>query len=420
MASFGIPLSGLIASQAQLQSVSNNLANIDTVGYKDTTLQFSDVYAQSSILNGADNPVQTGLGVSTAETSRDFSNGVTSETDVASNMALSGNGFFVLQSTGGTQSYTRAGDFTSNSSGELVTADGQYVMGYPAVDGVVDTSAPLQTLQVGLGSITPATATTSMNITANLNSSAAADTTSSFSTDLAVYDSLGTSHELNVNYTKTGTNSWSYSVTIPTADLSPTTPATTSTTTTVANGTFTFDSSGTLTSPTGDIPISIPSLADGAASLNVKWNLDGSTGTPTITQTATASTTSAKTQNGQQSGTLLSYSVASDGTIEGAYSNSQTVAIGQVAIANFSNTQGLLAVGNNNYQATTGSGAALVGTANTGGRGTIKGGYVESSNVDTAAEFAKMIVAQQAYQANAKTVTTLDNISQSTIQMITG
>lgn len=412
MASFGIPLSGLIASQAQLQSVSNNLANIDTVGYKDTTLAFSDVYAQSSTLNGADDPVQTGLGVTTAETSRDFSTGATSDTGVASNMALSGNGFFVVDSASGTQSYTRAGDFTANNAGDLVTADGQYVMGYPAVNGVVDTGAPLQTLQVGLGSVTPATATTNMSVTANLDSSATADTTSSFSTELPVYDSLGTSHELSVNYTKTGTNTWSYSVNVPTADTG-------STSTEVANGTFTFDSSGTLTSPTGSIKFSIPTLTDGAAPINIAWNLDSSTGTPTITQTDTASTTSAKTQNGQESGTLLSYTVASDGTIEGAYSNSQTVAIGQVAVANFSNTEGLQAVGSNNYQATTGSGTALIGTANTGGRGTIQGGYVESSNVDTAAEFAKMIVAQQAYQANAKTVTTLDNISQTTIQMVT-
>ena len=182
---------------------------------------------------------------------------------------------------------------------------------------------------------------------------------------------------------------------------------------------MTFNSSGTLTSPTGSIAFSIPTLADGASSMNISLDLDGSTGTPTITQTDTASTTSANTQNGQASGTLTSYAVSSDGTIEGTYSNGQTTALGQVAVANFSNTQGLLAIGNNDYQATAGSGAALIGTANTGGRGTIEGGYTEGSNVDTAAEFAKMIVAQQAYQANAKSVHTLATISQTTIQMLT-
>ena len=411
MGSFGIPLSGLIASQAQLQSVSNNLANIDTVGYKDTTQSFSDVFAQSSTLNGANDPVQTGLGVKTAQTSTDFSDGATSETGVPSNMALSGNGFFVVQNASGTQSYTRAGDFTANTAGQLVTADGQDVMGYPATNGVVDTAAQLQPLQVGLGSVTPPTATTSMQITANLDSSAATGT--SFTTELPVYDSLGTSHELSVDYTKTGTNTWSYSINVPTTDTG-------ATSTEVANGTLAFSSSGTLTNPTGNIAFSVPTLADGAAPMNVTWNLDGSTGTtPTITQTDTASTTSASTQNGQQSGTLANYAVSSSGVVEGTYTNGQTVALGQVAVADFSNTQGLLAVGNNNYQATAGSGTALIGTANTGGRGTITGGYVEASNVDTAAEFAKMIVAQQAYQANAKSVTTLDTISQTTIQMLT-
>lgn len=411
MASFGIPLSGLIASQAQLQSVSNNLANIDTVGYKDSSLSFSDVFAQSSTLNGADDPVQTGLGVTTAQTSTDFSDGATSETEVSSNMALSGNGFFVVQSPGGTQDYTRAGDFTTNNSGQLVAASGQYVMGYPAVNGVVNTSAPLQPLQVGLGSETAATATTTMQITANLDSSAATGT--SFTTELPVYDSLGTSHELSVDYTKTGTNTWSYSVNVPTTDTG-------ATSTSVASGTMTFNSTGALTSPTGSIAISIPSLADGASAMNITWNLNGSSGTPMITQADSTSTTSASAQNGQASGTLTSYTVASDGTIEGTYSNGQTAALGQVAVANFANDEGLLAVGSNNYQATSSSGPALVGTANTGGRGTITGGYVEESNVDTAAEFAKMIVAQQAYQANAKSVTTLDTISQTTISMVSG
>ena len=350
MASFGIPLSGLIASQAQLQSVSNNLSNIDTVGYKDSTLAFSDVFAQSSTLNGADDPVQTGLGVKTAQTSTDFADGATSETGVASNMALSGNGFFVVRSSSGEQSYTRAGDFTANNDGELVTADGQYVMGYPAVNGVVNTSATLQPLQVGLGSVTPATATTTMNITANLESSAATGT--SFTSELPVYDSLGTSHELSVTYTKAGNNSWKYSIDVPTADTG-------ATTTQVASGTLTFDSSGTLTAPTGNIKFTVPALADSAAPLNISWNLNSSAGTPTITQTDTASTTSASTQDGRASGTLTSYTVSSDGTIEGTYSNGQTSALGQVAVANFSNTQGLLRAGNNDYQTTAGSGGAL-------------------------------------------------------------
>jgi len=410
MSAFAIPLSGLIASQNQLQSVSNNLANLDTVGYKDQNVSFSDLFAQSTASSGAGNPFQQGLGVATSQTTSDFSGGTPSATGVPSNMALTGNGLFVTQTTNGTQAYTRAGDFTTNTQGQLVTAGGDLVMGYGAINGVVQTTGALQPLQVGVGSVIPATATTQFQITANLNASSPTGTT--FASSLPVYDSLGTSHELSVNYTKTGPNTWSYSVDMPTADTG-------ATSTQLASGSLTFDSSGNLTAPTGTVAISIPSFADNAAAMNLTWNLADASGNPTLTQTNLASSTTAAPQNGQASGTLLSYAVGADGTIEGTYSNNQTRALGQVAVASFINMQGLANIGNNDYQVTAGSGAAQIGIAGTGGRGTITGGSIEASNVDVAAEFAKMIVAQQAYSANAKTVTTMDQISQATIQMIT-
>ena len=409
MSFFGVPLSGLIASQDQLQSVSNNLANLDTVGYKDQTTSFSDIFAQSSLLNGANNPIQTGLGVKPSQTDSDFTDGAQSATGVASNMALSGNGFFVTQTSGGATAYTRAGDFTSNSTGQLTTPSGDLVLGYPAVNGVVSTTGILQPLQIGIGSVIPASATTNFNLSTNLSSSAAVGDT--FSSTTPVYDSLGTSHVLTVDYTKTGTNTWSYTVNVPTTDTG-------ASSTQVASGNLSFDNSGNLTSPTGSVAISIPSFTDGAASMNLNWNLADASGNSSITQTNLASSTSATTQDGRASGTLTSYSVSSNGTIEGTFSNGQTSALGQVAVATFANTQGLLRTGNNDYQVTAGSGAANVGVAGTGGRGVITGGSVEASNVDVAAEFAKMITAQQAYQANAKTVTTLDQISQATLQMI--
>ena len=412
MSFFGVPLSGLLASQTQLQAVSNNLANLDTVGFKDQTASFSDVFAQSSLNNGTNDPVQTGLGVNASQSTSDFTDGALSATGISSNMALSGNGFFVTQDSRGVTDYTRAGDFTANSNGELTTPSGETVMGYPAVNGVVNTSAPLQTLQIALGSAITATQTANFGVSANLNASAATGTT--FSSTTPVYDSLGVSHVLTVNYTKAADNQWNYSVNMPTAD----TGATTSTLTT---GTLNFDASGNLQIPAGGstVPIKVAGFTDGAATMNLTWNLADSTGAPTITQTSLASTTTATTQDGRAAGTLTSYTAQSDGTIQGTYSNGQTIALGQVAVAEFSNTQGLVRVGDNNYQATSGSGTAQVGVAGTGGRGVITGGSVESSNVDVAAEFAKMIVAQQAYQANAKTVTTLDQISQATIQMIT-
>jgi len=433
MGSFSTPLSGLTAAQGQLQSVSNNLANINTDGYKDQTLSFADVFSQTGVTNGSGDPLQTGSGVKISDTNSDFTEGSLNVTGTASNMALSGNGFFVTQSASGLPDYTRAGDFTTNKEGQIVTPDGELLLGYPATNGVVSTAAPLGPLQVGTGVTSPTVASTTFNISANLNaSSAVGDTASS---TLPVYDSTGSAHSVSVTYTMTGPNTWTYDVTIPSADL---TPAPAGATTTVASGTLNFSSSGVLTStePTGGTatvpastgisftvppaavpPAAAPILSDGAAPLALTWNLE-TNGGPTITQTATASTTSATSTNGFPSGTLQTYAVQTDGTIEGTFSSGQTLALGQVAVASFSNNQGLVAIGDNNYNATAASGAAVVGVAGTGGRGTVIGGSVEESNVNIATEFAKLIVAQQAYSANAKTITTFNQVSQATIAML--
>lgn len=410
MAYFGVPLSGLIASQDQLQSVSNNLANLDTVGFKDQTVSFSDLFAQSSLVNATNDPIQTGLGVLPAQTYSDFTDGGTSATGIATNMALTGNGLFVVKGLDGNTSYTRAGNFSTNSDGYLTTPHGELVMGYASANGTSATSGVLQPLKVGLGTTTPAVATTNFQLPGNLSASAANGAT--FSSSTPVYDSLGTAHVVTVNYTKTAANTWGYTVDVPTADTG-------ANTTTVAQGNLTFDTSGNLTPPASPVAVSIPTFTDGAAGMNLTWNLTNANGSSSITQTSLKSSSNAPTQNGQASGTLSSISLLSDGTIEGIYTNGQSNSIGQVGVAIFANNQGLLRTGNNDYQATVGSGVAAVGVAGSGGRGAITGGSVESSNVDVAAEFSKMIVAQQAYQANAKTITTFQQISQATIQMIT-
>jgi flagellar hook protein FlgE len=433
MGSFATPLSGLTAAQGQLQSVSNNLANINTDGYKDQTLTFADVFSQNGVTNGSGDPVQTGSGVTISSTDANFTEGSLNATGTTSNMALSGNGFFVTQSASGLPDYTRAGDFTTNKAGQITTPSGELLLGYPATNGVVNTAATLQPLQVGTGVTSPAVASTNFNISANLNaSSVVGDTASS---TLPVFDSLGASHTLSVTYTMAAPNTWSYVVTIPSADL---TPAPAGATTTVASGTLTFSSSGVLTStlptggaapiaPSSGITLTIPPAAvapavqttflDGAATMPLTWNLV-TAGSPTITQTSTASATSATSTNGFASGTLQTYAVQPDGTINGTFSSGQTLALGQVAVASFANNQGLVAIGNNNYQATAASGPAVVGLAGTGGRGTVIGGSVEQSNVNIATEFSKLIVAQQAYSANAKTITTFNQVSQATIAML--
>ena len=172
MGSFSTPLSGLTAAQGQLQSVSNNLANINTDGYKDQTLTFADVFSQTGATNGSGDPLQTGSGVTTSSTDSNFTEGSLNVTGTASNMALSGNGFFVTQSSSGLPDYTRAGDFTTNNAGQITTPSGELLLGYPAVNGVVNTATTLQPLQVGTGVTSPAVASTTINISANLNASA--------------------------------------------------------------------------------------------------------------------------------------------------------------------------------------------------------------------------------------------------------
>lgn len=413
MGSFSIPLSGLTAAQDQLQSVSNNLSNINTDGFKDENVLFSDIFAQTGAINGAGDPMQSGLGVVPCATMSNFTDGTLNPTNIASNLALSGNGFFVVQDSSGANQYTRAGDFIANDAGFLTTPGGDMVMGYPATNGVVNTSAPLQPLQVGTGVTTPAVATSSVQVSANLNSDTAVGGSGPTST-LEVYDSLGSQHVLTVSYTKTDANTWTYSVTVPTADLA----AGGTGNTVVGSGTLNFDGSGNLTSTTGVVPMSLPALADGATAPQAISGPFGTAANPTITQTASDSTTSATSQNGYASGTLHSYAVESDGTILGTFSGGASLALGQVAVASFANNQGLSDVGGNNYQATAASGPAVVGSAGSGGRGTIVGGSVEQSNVDIATEFSKLIVAQQAYSANAKSITTFNQISQATLQML--
>jgi flagellar hook protein FlgE len=396
---------------SSLNNIANNLANLNTDGFKDQSLNFADIVNQMQGTSGNDDPIQTGSGVQTAGTSSNFTNGTVTATGVDSNMALQGNGFFVVQNASGTD-YTRSGDFTVNSAGQLCTPGGELVMGYQATDGVVSTASALAPISVNQTTTIPGVASTSFEMSTNLDSSAAAGTT--FSTPISVYDSLGTAQTLTVQYTNTSANNWSYSITLPASATGGT-----GSPTTVASGTLAFNSSGQLTSPSGSVTgINISGLADGAANMNLTWNLADASGNPTITQQNATSATASTDQNGYGVGSLTGYSVLADGTVQGQFSNNQTLALGQVAVASFANTQGLAQVGSSDYQATFASGAAVVGQAGSGGNGTITGGSVETSNVDLSTEFSKMIVAQQGYEANAKVLTTLNQISQATIQMM--
>jgi flagellar hook protein FlgE len=186
----------------------------------------------------------------------------------------------------------------------------------------------------------------------------------------------------------------------------------------VGTGKLQFDGNGSLTSPTANVALSVTGLADGASTLNVNWQLFNSQGTSNLTESGTASAASNISQNGFSGGTLTSFNVTSDGVIQGLFSNGETITLGQIALANFANLQGLENVGGNDYAATLASGPAIIGGAGSGGLGTIQDGALEESNVDMATEFANLIMAERDYQANAKAITTADNVTQTAINLI--
>jgi flagellar hook protein FlgE len=410
MGNFSIALSGLDADSTALNTIGNNLANLNTTAYKGQNTSFEDLFYQQIGQSGSGNPIQAGSGTKVGGTTTDFSEGTLLPDANAntSDMALDGTGFFLVEQNG-QQSLTRAGNFTVANNGSLTTQDGQNVLGYPAVGGVINTNTNPQAITLPVGATEGAQATQNISITANLNSGATVGTI--FTSPVTVFDSLGQSHQVTVTYDKTGTNTWSYAVALPPGD---------STGTPVNNtGTLTFDTNGNLTSPTGSVTgISFPTMADGASDLTFNWNLNGSGSSPTLTQLASANSNGANTQDGFTSGNYTGFTVDPSGVIQAQFSNNNKETIGQIAVATVTNVQGLVAVGGNNFQTTAASGQAVAGVAGTGGRGTVDDSTLEQSNVNISTEFSDLIVAQRAFEANSKTVTTFDTISQDVIGMI--
>ncbi len=419
MPSFSIPLSGLTTSSEALSTTANNLANLNTIGYKDEQIQFADLFYQNFGTNGAGDPIQQGAGVTVSSKPSDFTEGNITPTGVSTDVAVSGNGFFVVEQ-GGVQSYTRAGDFEVGTDNLLETADGQQVLGYPAVDGAVNTSGGLTSLALGAGTVSPATVTANVSLTSNLDATAAVGDT--YSTQTTIYDSLGGSHNLTFTYTKTGTNAWTYDVTIPAADVSGATAPVS-----LGTGSLTFDGNGNILTPATNPVIAVPPTAvapatqqtftDGANQLSFTWHLTNAAGAGLLTQLAGPDSTASIQQDGASSGTLQSFNIGGDGTITGSFSNGTTAVLGQIALASFADEQGLSRNGNNDFSPTLASGQPTIGAPTTGGLGSISGGALEQSNVDIATEFANLIIAQRSYEANARVVTTFDQITQDTIAL---
>jgi flagellar hook protein FlgE len=415
--SFSAGLSGLNANSAYLSVIGNNLANINTVGFKASAVTFQDLVSQS--VGGASvNPMQVGLGVTTGSISPVFSQGAIENSREATNVAIQGNGFFIVRGSAG-NSYTRAGNFTLDRDGKLVTPDGQYVQGFTAKDpltGAVVASGQATDITVPLGTLRAPVATTQMFTKTNLDASAAVGAT--YSTGVQIYDSVGTAHVATVTYTKTAANTWSYEVTVPATEATGTAGTAAGTVRVGPIGSVTFDASGAMTAPAADVVLPGPTAwTNGAAVSPITWDLIDANGESSLTGYASASDTFSKTQNGSAAGQMSSITVTADGTIQATFGAGQTVDVAQLALANFSNPKGLMKLGSSRYGESEAAGIANVGVAGSGGRGSLIGSALEGSNVDIAQEFTNMILAQRGYQANSKTITVSDELLVDTLAL---
>jgi flagellar hook protein FlgE len=407
LGSFSTALSALTADETAINVVGNNLANLNTDGFKDVVASFNDLWSQSI---GAQ--TQIGSGVGQPVTLAQFSQGAIQSTGGPLDAAIQGDGFFVVAGPNGATEYTRGGNFQVDQNGTLQTSTGDPVQGWTAAaDGTLSTNGPIGNITVPTGNLTTPIATTTASVSLNLNATATT-ATGAFSTSVTTYDSLGDPHVMTLTFTPSGTpNQWNYSASIPSTDAATVTPAT---------GTLTFDTNGNLISPasTDTQPvIAATGMTDGASDMSVTWNLYSALGASQLTQFAATSATSAVAQNGAPAANLQSVTLGDGGQVIALYSNSQQVVVGQLAMANIRNPDSLANVGGNNYVATGSTALPAVGLPGTGGRGTVQGQAVEASNVDMATEFTNLIIFQRSYEANAHVVTTVDQMSQDTINL---
>ncbi|MFP5596457.1 flagellar hook protein FlgE [Kluyvera sp. 142486] len=415
---FSQAVSGLNAAATNLDVIGNNIANSATYGFKSGSASFADMFAGSKV----------GLGVKVAGITQDFTDGTTTSTGRALDVAISQNGFFRLVDTNGAVYYSRNGQFSLDENRNLVNSQGLNLTGYPA-------SGTPPTIQQGANPVAlsipntlmSAKASTTGTMQMNLNSTdAAIPSTVTFNPSdpdtynkkgtVTVYDSLGNSHDLNVYYVKTAANKWD--VWTQDTSVSGATPVKAAQMAFTDNGTLDTVKNYTPNTTTTPVTWDLSATANGTPEIAIQVaSLNGSTaGTFNLSflnsmqQNTGSSDVVATTQNGYAPGSLVSYQVNDDGSVVGNYSNRQSQLLGQIVLANFSNTGGLQSEGDNVWSATQSSGVALLGTAGTGNFGSLTNGALEASNVDLSKELVNMIVAQRNYQSNAQTIKTQDQI----------
>ncbi len=401
-------ISAIEAQQTSMDVIGNNIANVNTTAYKSGRVTFEDQLSQT--IQGAStptgnvggtNPQQVGLGVRVAAIDSVMAQGGLQSTARPTDMAIQGNGYFMLGNTNGTGvSYTRDGSFSLDSNGNLVNgSSGAFVLGWKAdPNGKIDSTKQITSasrLSIPVGGLTAVQPTSNISFGGNL-SAEATPATPAYTRTTKVYDSLGEPANVTLAFTRgTAPNTWNWT---GSGDAGAT-----------GSGTITFDSTGKQTAATGTVTLN---PTDGASASQVI--------TPdfsTVTQIAGASSASPTAQNGFAPGTLQSFSVDDTGAISGIFNNGLTRVLGQMALADFPNDAGLSRSGGNTYATSINSGLPTIGTAQSSSLGKISTGYLEQSNVDLSNEFTSMIVTQRGFQANTKIITTVDQLLNEVIQL---
>ncbi|MFN8080951.1 MAG: flagellar hook protein FlgE [Kineosporiaceae bacterium] len=389
-------ITGLRQHQTLMDVTSNNIANVNTTGFKGSATTFEDTLSQIVRSAGTPtpglgglNPAQIGLGVQLGAITTNFRQGSAQSTGRTTDLMIQGDGFFVV-TNGVQQSYTRAGAFNFDTNGRLVNSEGMRVQGWPGVNGAINTDGPLGDIMVPAGTMIPPTASSQVTMAGNITTG----TSTTLTLGATVYDKSGVAHSVSVLLTPS-----SGTFTVDVTDL--TDPASTPAAGALAfTGTGGYDAANSTSASL--------TLADGTA---ITFDMTGASlygGPKSLSVTAT---------DGAAAGSLQQFQIDQDGTIIGLFSNQQKQRLGKLALANFTNPSGLEKVGNTAFVETSNSGLPQIGVAGSGGRGTLLGSTLEMSNVDLAQEFTNMIIAQRGFQANSRVITTSDQMLQELVDL---
>ncbi|KMP11703.1 flagellar hook protein FlgE [Candidatus Nitromaritima sp. SCGC AAA799-A02] len=403
-------VSGLTGNSKAMNIIGDNIANVNTVGFKESRAVFGDIF--STVLSNGSVTSQLGRGSQLTGTIQSFAQGAFEASSNALDMAVDGSGFFVMSPANSTgQFFTRNGQFRLNDDGLVQGITGEILRGFQITNGV--TSTTLADIDLAGVQSSPQ-ATTVFTLGANLNAAATAATT--FTSPVTIFNSVGSTVTLAITFTKQATgNAWNFTA-VPSEG----------TVTTGASGTVSFDTSGQLTSVNGGaiadhtFVINYSTATPPAATQTLTWDLATAAGATNgkLTGFSAESNNNSLVQDGFTTGTLVGLSANSDGVINGLFNNGQTESLFQVALADFLAPSGLTRQGNNLFSESAESGQPTIGNPNTGGLGSILGGSLELSNVDIAEEFVTMIQTQQAFQASARMITTTDDLLTEAVNLV--